>query len=453
MTSLPPPRRRIPLRGLTIVAAMAVVLATWVVTAQSPGRPPTVGISLIDGGSTTTTMTTTTTSSDDSTPATASTTPPPPTPAPADYGTQLDDMYAQLYAVATALPGEPAAAGEATPAAFDAQVASANASNLGYVNQQLSESTVEHLTATVAAAVPVENEVASALDVRRTHATTRTRYTSDAGHPHEAIAHFTATLVEPQALTTIPESLPNSDPYVDDTMNSYTSKCPSGAPPINSADVYDEGVLFAIQIGIDVVGGAYNIVSPGAGTDGGTAAGLAIAAGIIAGAGLALQIAEDTLSYFQTNANDCQGAQIQQVGVDTDNNAYQTYTLLTAVAGTANETDQEVANLTNQDTAEFDQQLTADIEATLTQPVGTTPVAVFELPVSFEGLTFNGYLNSSPVGVAEVVATAISNMQTTGQNLSPSAIRDQTLANQALAAGEFKLAFDYFRLAYQAAAG
>ena len=250
----------------------------------------------------------------------------------------------------------------------------------------------------------------------------------------------------------MPATLPDTGPYVDDTSNSYTSSCPAGAPPINSSDTYDVGDLFALQIALDVIQGAYNVTSPGGGTDGALPIGLAIAAGVIAAVGLALQIASDTLNYFQTVASDCQEAQMQQVGIDTDNTAYQTYTLLTAVAGTANETDQEVANLTNQDTAEFEQQLTADIEAALTAPAGTTPIAVFELPTSFEGLTLGGYLNAEPVGVAEVVSTAISNMQTVGSPMSPNATRDQTLATQALAAGQFKLAFDYFRLAYQAAA-
>jgi hypothetical protein len=446
-------RRRRSLQGLTVAVAAVIFVATWVTMAQSPGhatRPP-VGITLLDGSSPTTTTPDTTTSTTTATETVPS--PPPPAPAPTDYGTQLDDLYSQLYSVAQALPGAVAGAGETSPSDFATQVGSANASNLAYVNQDLPESTIENVMSSVTAALPTETGAASALHVQRTHSSRATTYTRDVGHTRHEVAHFNTSLIEPQALTTVPATLPNTDPYVNDQSNSYTATCPTGAPPINSSDTYDTGVLFALQIALDVTSGAYAVTSPGAGTDGAIPIGLAVAAGVIAAIGLALQIASDTLSYFQTIANDCQEAQMQQVGIDTDNTAFQTYTLLTAVAGTANETDQEVANLTNQETAEFEQQLTADIEAALTAPVGTTPIALFELPVSFEGLTIGGYLNAAPVGVNEVVATAISNMQVTGATMGPDATRDQTLANQSLAAGQFKLAFDYFRLAYQAAAG
>jgi hypothetical protein len=181
--------------------------------------------------------------------------------------------------------------------------------------------------------------------------------------------------------------------------------------------------------------------------------GFFVAAAVLAVVGIALQVTEDTLSYFQTIAGDCQEAQMQQVGIDTDNNTFQTYTLLSDVAGTVNEIDQGVDNLTNQDTSEFQQQLTLDIEQSLTAPPGTTPMSSFELPVSYEGITLGGYMNSTPVGVNEVVANTIQDIQTTGQTMNPQAIRDQSLAEQAMASGQFKLAFDYFRLAYQAAAG
>ena len=44
-------------------------------------------------------------------------------------------------------------------------------------------------------------------------------------------------------------------------------------------------------------------------------------------------------------------------------------------------------------------------------------------------------------------------MESAGQSLNPLAKRDESLAEQAFSSNEFKLAFDYYALAYQAAAG
>jgi hypothetical protein len=442
-------RRKMPTstrRAIVIGLAFALFVGVWLGSTGVTGRTPHTVVSLKLLGSDDATTTTTPTTDPTTTTTTPTTAVTPPPPAPDDYASQLDSMYSQIYAVSSQLPNAADAASLSTPAQFDAQVSSASSDDLGYIYQAVPSSTLTSVTTALTQALPVENEVAQSVHVNMTHAATP-KSTS-------TLTHLAPRDIEPGDLTIVPETMPTNDPYTGDVSgNTYTASCPPGAPSINASDIYGEGDLFAIQIAIDVVDGAYNGLSPGAGTDSPVGIGFFVAAAVLAVVGIALQVTEDTLSYFQTIAGDCQEAQMQQVGIDTDNNTFQTYTLLSDVAGTVNEIDQGVDNLTNQDTSEFQQQLTLDIEQSLTAPPGTTPMSSFELPVSYEGITLGGYMNSTPVGVNEVVANTIQDIQTTGQTMNPQAIRDQSLAEQAMASGQFKLAFDYFRLAYQAAAG
>lgn len=420
---------------------MAFLVGVWLAGTGTTGRLPSYKISLnaigVDEDSTTTTSTTT---------ATTSLTPPP--SAPSDYASQLDSMYSELYSASSTLPSMATASDLTTPSDFDAQVGSAGSSDLDYLAQALPESSMSSISNALTPATTDETAMVRSLKV---HEVSPHAHHVAQTHAVSHIAPHTVTVQDPTIIT---ETMPTDDPYTGDVSgNTYTASCPAGAPPINSSDVYGEGDIFAIQIAIDVVNGAYNILSPGGGTDSPVGIGIYVASAILAAISLALQVTDDTLSYFQTVAGDCQEAQMQEVGIDTDNNSYQTYELLKEVGGTANEIDQNLANLANQDTDQFDQELTLIIQQALTAPVGTTPMSALELPASYDGQNFGGYLNSTPVGVDEVVSSTIQAMQQTGQSMSPQAARDLSLAEQALAAGQFKLSFDYYRLAYQAAAG
>jgi hypothetical protein len=427
-------------RALVVGVVSALFVGVWLGSAGTTGKSPTPGFSLnalgIDDSATTTTTTT----------PTQNLTPPP--AAPSDYSSQLESLYGQIYTVSQTLPATASTAGLATPSQFAAQLASADPSDVNYIAEQLPETTISSLSSALTPATADESALVSHLKITRS---SRSATHHGTGH---ATAHVGAHQVTVQSPTIITETMPTDDPYTGDvSSNTYTASCPAGAPPINSADTYGEGDIFAIQIAIDVVDGVYNGLSPGAGTDSPVGIGIYIAAAVLAAIGLALQVADDTLSYFQTVAGDCQQAQMQQVGIDTDNNSYQTYQLLKEVGGTANEIDQNLANLANQDQANFESNLALVIEEALAAPIGTTPMSALELPDMYDAQSYGGYLNSTPVGVDEVVSSTIQSMQTLGQTISPTATRDLSLAEQAESAGEFKLAFDYYRLSYQAAAG
>jgi hypothetical protein len=429
-----------------LAVAFSVLVGVWLGSTGTSNRTPsgTVAIKLVDGGDATPTDSTTTTDPG-ATGGTPTATVPAPPAAPNGYADQLSSLYSAVYAVSTAVPDSLAPTSVESPDQFNQQLSTATPDDLGYLAQAVPVATVDSISNALAQAQPVEDSLATSLNVHVVRGSSTVSSHSVRVAPRD---------IEANNPTLIPSQMPTTGSYVGDVSgNTYTATCPAGAPSINASDIYGEGDIFALQIAIDVVSGAYNGLSPGAGTDSPVGIGFFITAAVLAVVGLALQVAQDTLSYFQTVAGDCQEAQMQQVGIDTDNTTYQTYTLLSDVAGTVNEIDSNVAALAAQDQDEFDQQLTLDIEQALSAPIGTVPMSSLELPVMYEGLTLGGYLDSTPVGVNEVVDSTIANMQATGQTMSPQATRDQSLAEQALAAGMFKLAFDYFRMAYQAAAG
>ncbi len=372
----------------------------------------------------------------------------PPPPAPSNYAAQIESFYTLAYGAATVLPNSAANPNLTTPSQLSTAVSDLTPTDLGYLNQYLSTANLNAMADSVNQAKPVETHLMHRLSVHFAHPL-RTATSSAAASKIIARAlraHNTAL----SNLTNIPLVMPTNDPYAGDVSgNQYTSSCPSGSPGPN----YGETAIFGVQIGSEVASAAYNALSPGAGLDTPPGIGLYIASAVADAITLILNIVGDTLTYLQSIANDCQGAQMQQIGINTDNNTYQIYQLLTSVAGTANEIDQNVAKLTDQSTSQFQQQLKLSIEQALASPVNSVPLAQMELPVMYNGVLMGGYLDSQPVGVSQVVGDTIGAMQATGQTLSPQATRDLGLAQQAQSAGQFKLAFDYYRLAYQAAAG
>ncbi len=372
----------------------------------------------------------------------------PPPAAPSDYATQFEQFYNQAYDAATVLPNASTNPSLTTPSQLQSAIDSLTPTSLGYLNEYVSSSSLSSMSSTVQQATPVEQHLAHVLSVHYAHKAPSTASATSAARAIAKVLRAHNTVLG--ALTNIPLVMPTNDPYTGDVSgNQYTSSCPSGAPGPN----YGETSIFGVQIASEVVTGAYNALSPGSGFGTPPEIGLFIASAVLAAVGLILAIVGDTLSYLQSISNDCSGAQMQAVGINTDNNTYQIFQLLTSVAGTSNEIDQNVANLTDQSTSQFQQQLKLSIEQALASPTNSVPLAQMELPVTYNGVLMGGYLDSQPVGVSEVVSDTIAAMQATGQTLSPQATRDLGLAQQAQSAGQFKLAFDYYRLAYQAAAG
>jgi hypothetical protein len=216
----------------------------------------------------------------------------------------------------------------------------------------------------------------------------------------------------------------------------YITNCPSYWS--TSIDPYADNAIYALQIVIDVASAVYNAASSF--DDAFPVSAIAAALTLVA-----QEVQNDGL-YLKGDFENCEDNNVQEAGLDIDNSTYQTYQLLAGVAGTANEADSNLATLINRIAADYEFQLEGLIEEALAAPASTAPMASLELPS-----TAGGYLDSSPVGVQSVVTTEIANLEAASQLTTPLAERDVGLAGQAYAAGEYKSAFQYYKLAYQAA--
>ncbi len=92
----------------------------------------------------------------------------------------------------------------------------------------------------------------------------------------------------------------------------------------------------------------------------------------------------------------------------------------------------------------FNAILTLQIEQALGTWGNYLPPVQFMLPAA-QG----GYLNSTPVGVQEVVTTAISELAAAGVNVKSQATRELAAANSALAAGDYETAYYDYAAAYE----
>ena len=88
------------------------------------------------------------------------------------------------------------------------------------------------------------------------------------------------------------------------------------------------------------------------------------------------------------------------------------------------------------------------IEQALTAPATSPPNAAYELPASL-----GGNLDSTPIGVQEVVTKALSVATQAGLPVNPAAPQDLSAANAALAAGNDAGAYADYAAAYREAAG
>lgn len=394
------------------------------------GDPTTTSTTTTDGSTTTTTVPTD-----------------PTVPAPSGYASQLQSLYGEIYTAATTVQVPGQSQQVMTPDAFDQQIQGLSQSDLNDLYTATSNvPNFDSLSSTFSQADQVETKAAAVLKLTKPAgaSTTTSRSGSTTSHPTQTsgipktpVRPLAAgiTLVEPKALTNYQPTSP--------VIIYPQASCPDGAPGIN----YGETAIFALQVAVDVISEVVAVIPDGLSTAFGNVTIPNIARIIVAAIQLGVAITHDTFAYLQAVSNDCAGNYLASLAGNTDNSAFQTFQELTQVAGTANEIDSNLANLTNQDTNEFDQQLTLDIEETLAAPTGSVPMAQMELPSSL-----GGYLDSQPVGVNEVVSSTLHALASSGQPLNPAATRDETLAEQSFASGEYKLAFDYYRMAYQAAA-
>lgn len=385
-------------------------------------------------------------SSSDPTTTTTTVAPPqnPTLPAPSGFAQQLISLYDEIHTAATTVqvPGETDQLESTTD--FDQQVDGLSQASLSTIYTATADTPgFSQLPGTFKQADTVAAEAVRLYHLkRRQHAGTRGATGDEAPEAGAAksIAHRMESRMERSLIA--PSALTNFNPTVPVVLYGQPS-CPDGAPGIN----YGETSIFALQVAADIAAVAVEVIPGGLSIAFGNATIPDIARIIVAAIQLGVLITHDTFAYLQAVSNDCNATFLANLAANTDNSAYQTYQQLTGVAGTANEIDTNLANLINQDTSQFRQQLTLSIQQALSAATGTVPMAAMELPSSL-----GGYLDSSPVGVAEVVTNAIQAMQTAGQPMNPQAKTDETLGEEAFAAGQYKQAFDYYRLAYSAAA-
>jgi hypothetical protein len=355
---------------------------------------------------------------------------------PGTFKANLVNLYRTITQAAAIMPGGTTLVKSESTHAFSESLNKLTAHQLGYVFAATSTAKgFAAATSAVSAFIPVERATVKMLaEQPKVKAAVPSSTSSNA--THTANPHTTGPSV-PQNLTVVPDVMPQTGSFGGGVMGTaYIANCPSYWS--TSIDPYSDDSIYALQLVIDIAGAVYNAASSF--DDAFPVSAIADALTLVA-----QEVQNDGL-YLKGDFEGCQANNTQEAGLDIDNSTYQTYELLASVAGTANEADTNLAALINQNAADYEFQLQEVIEQALTQPASSAPMASLELPA-----TAGGYLDSTPVGVAEVVTTELANLDGAGQVSNPTAQRDFGLAGQAYSAGQYKSAFRYYRLAYQAA--
>jgi hypothetical protein len=151
------------------------------------------------------------------------------------------------------------------------------------------------------------------------------------------------------------------------------------------------------------------------------------------------------LNGVNTDANAIEaalGIDLTQILNEVDTDAKGLTTLITADNQLVLNTLQ--SNFTTQQN-QFNANLTLQIEQGLSEWGSRVPQVLFMLPA-----TMGGYLNSTPVGVQEVVTTSMNALVSIGAKISATAAKDLTLANAALVAKQYTTAYADYALCYEA---
>jgi hypothetical protein len=147
------------------------------------------------------------------------------------------------------------------------------------------------------------------------------------------------------------------------------------------------------------------------------------------------------LSNGTTTIQSALASDLSKILSETDNDAAQ----LTALV---NQNDQQILNTLKSNfstqQSEYEANLKLDIEHGLAEWGSRVPQVQFMLPAS-QG----GYLNSTPVGVKEVVTDDLSALQAMGVKITAAALNSFNAANAALAAGQYVTAYQDYAVAYE----
>lgn len=165
---------------------------------------------------------------------------------------------------------------------------------------------------------------------------------------------------------------------------------------------------------------------------------------------LAATVTLDTFDYLQAVAATCAAANVAGVTANIDNTTVNVYDLLSAMESTLDDVENSVNTVGQQVSVAqqtVDDELTLAIEQALTAPTGSPPNAAYELPASL-----GGNLNSTPIGVQEVVTTVLAEAKRAGLPINAAATGDLASADADLSAGNDAGAYAAFAAAYRAAA-
>lgn len=377
--------------------------------------------------------------------------------APPGFRQQLDALYLQITevnaSISTGVPGPSGSGATESPAQFDRAVAAIPLQQLDVLYSATAKTpgwsgvpaAYDRIAANVAAGSgPAVRTPAGGPGTAAPAASTApSAHVSGAGGSGESVYPY------PNSSTTTTFTPASVPPYVP-------VACPPGAP----GGDYGEDSIYAAQLAIDAFTGANSIIPQElvigfeAAGEGDTST-LPDPAWIVVQALLgAAEVTHDTLAWRQAIANDCGNANnITQMQAVDSNVDYLTGLVDSRTTALENEAEAIYALVDTRTTLILNQlavlQATVNlqIKVVISQDLlqgATGAVAELEQPAS-QG----GYLDAVPIGVQGIVTAALAAMQQSGEAVNPAAPQSLASANAALAAHQYKSAFDLYSQAYQ----
>jgi hypothetical protein len=167
---------------------------------------------------------------------------------------------------------------------------------------------------------------------------------------------------------------------------------------------------------------------------------------VLAAAAAAAHVIADTFQFEQDYWGNCEQNNWGTYLTNIDNTTVNSYELLTLLESTLDNVENSVDTVSSQVGVvqqTEDDQLALEIQQALTAAAGTPPAAIYEEPA-----TAGGVLDSTPIGVQEVVTNDLTDAQSAGIAVNPAADQDLAAANAALGAGSYKVAYSDYHDAY-----
>jgi hypothetical protein len=390
-------------------------------------------------------------------------------PAPAGYATSWTDLYDDMYATAEATgiaTDEPAGTTLPAPADFSQMINQLTPDELAQLYQGTSNlsgwsslpSTYQSLTA-LAQSQPITGvPLASA----SSGASTRSAATAAASSSSAAAAtpHVTATSSASGSTSPFPPTEPTgSFPSPPDSYQpslpigpTQILECPAPAP----GDEWGETGIYAATVAASVIDDleptledtlTVEVDPPPVSVDVDLPDPALIALAVAAGAA---KVIADTFTFEHNYWAYCLAANLGSVLTNIDNTTVNTYELLTLMQSTLDNVESSVDTVSAQVGVvqqTEDEQLTLNIQQALTAPAGSAPNAAYVEPASV-----GGNLDSTPIGVQEVVTNDLVAAQAAGIAVNPAANQDLAAGNVALTNGQYKAAYNDFHEAYLEAA-